>query len=72
MSVKENVSAKVGDIDEELVTQSLEKAGILDKIQSYEHGIDSIMLSLIEDEGVVLSGGENQKLSIARALYKAN
>ena len=29
-----------------------------------------MMLRVVEDEGVVLSGGENQKLAIARALYR--
>ena len=33
-------------------------------------GIDTPMLKAIEDDGVILSGGENQKLSIARALYR--
>ena len=33
-------------------------------------GIDSPMLKVIEEDGVVLSGGENQKLAIARALYR--
>src|SRR5690554_6282711 len=28
------------------------------------------MLKIIEDDGVVFSGGENQKLAIARALYR--
>ena len=37
-----------------------------------EHGIDSIMLKIIDENGVVLSGGENQKLLIAKALYKEN
>ncbi|NLJ94851.1 MAG: ABC transporter ATP-binding protein [Clostridiaceae bacterium] len=70
LSVKENVAATTGAINDQLVTSSLEKAGILPKIESYDHGIDSMMLRVVEDEGVVLSGGENQKLSIARALYK--
>ena len=30
------------------------------------------MLRVLDDDGMVLSGGENQKLSIARALYKVN
>lgn len=70
LKVKENVSASINDIDEELVIKSLEKAGLLNKINSFEKGINSTMLRVIKDDGVVLSGGENQKLSIARALYK--
>lgn len=70
LKVKDNVGAKVGYIDDELVIKSLKEAGIYDKIKSFEKGIDSVMLRVIEDDGLVLSGGENQKISIARALYK--
>lgn len=69
MPVKENVAVSE-DVDRELVEESLEKAGILEKIKSFEKGIDSYMLKVIEDDGLVLSGGENQKIAIARALYK--
>ena len=44
--------------------------GLGDKVRSLENGLDSIMLKNIDERGIVLSGGENQKLAIARALYK--
>ncbi|NLB42259.1 MAG: ATP-binding cassette domain-containing protein, partial [Clostridiales bacterium] len=50
--------------------ESLEKAGLWEKVSTLPKGIDSPMLKVIEDDGVILSGGENQKLSIARALYR--
>lgn len=68
--VKENVAGTHDHIHEERVEELLDQVGLLEKIQSYDKGIDSMMLRVIEDEGLVLSGGENQKLSIARALYK--
>ncbi|NLJ89563.1 MAG: ABC transporter ATP-binding protein [Clostridiales bacterium] len=70
LTIAQNVAVSLGDIDKELVEESLKKAGLWGKIESYKNGIDSMMLRVVEDEGVVLSGGENQKLAIARALYR--
>ncbi len=70
LTIASNVAVSTEDIKEDLVEESLKKAGLWGKIKSYPKGIDSIMLRVVEDDGVVLSGGENQKLAIARALYK--
>lgn len=47
-----------------------EKAGLLEKINSLPHGRDTMMFKQFDKEGVELSGGEQQKMAIARALYK--
>lgn len=47
-----------------------EKAGLLDKINSLPKGRDTMMFKQFDKEGVELSGGEQQKMAIARALYK--
>ena len=70
LTIAENVAATDTDIDRERVIESLKKAGLWEKVSSLPKGIDSPMLKVIEEDGVVLSGGENQKLSIARALYR--
>lgn len=70
LTVKENIASSTDDIDEELVKESLEKLGLLEKINTFDKGIETMMLRVIDDEGMVLSGGENQKISIAKALYK--
>jgi len=57
-------------IDEEALVEALKKAGIYDKIQRLERGIDTSLYKNFDKEGVELSGGEMQKLAIARALYK--
>lgn len=72
LTVKENVAAASEHIDEERVVEVLKQVGLYDKIESFEKGIDSTMLRVLEDDGLVLSGGENQKLSIARAMYREN
>ncbi len=49
---------------------AMKAAGIWDKISSLENGIDTHLMKGIYDDGVDLSGGEMQKLVLARAIYK--
>lgn len=51
--------------------EALRHAGIWEKIESLPKGIHSPVTKAIEDDGVLFSGGENQKICIARALYKS-
>lgn len=69
-TVAENVAADIKDIDRCRVKDKLEEVGLLQKIESLPKGIDTMMYKIIDEDGIVLSGGENQKLIIARALYK--
>ena len=50
--------------------EAMRKAGILEKIESLPHGMDNHLMKGIYDDGVDLSGGEMQKLMLARAIYK--
>jgi ATP-binding cassette subfamily B protein/ATP-binding cassette subfamily C protein len=43
---------------------------LLEKIEALDKGLDTYLYKLYEEDGVELSGGESQKLAIARALYK--
>ena len=70
VTIKENVAASSKDIDEKRVEMVLRQVGLWDKISQYEKGIDQMLLKIIDEDGAVLSGGENQKLMIARALYR--
>ena len=70
VTVAENVAQSTGSIDLSLVKSCVEKAGLTDKIQSLPNGFDTILGRNIYDEGVELSGGETQRLMLARALYK--
>lgn len=68
-SVGENVAASV-DYDEEKVWSSLEKAGMLERVKAMPKGLKTPVYKDFEEDGVEISGGEAQKLAIARALYK--
>ncbi len=68
-SVGENVSAEV-DYDEEKVWSSLEKSGMLERVKSMPERLKTPVYKDFEEDGIEISGGEAQKLAIARALYK--
>ena len=58
------------DIDDERVLHCLKRAGLQDKVDSLREGVATQLTKLLFSEGIELSGGENQKLMLARALYK--
>lgn len=67
----ENVSMKEPErTDRERALACLLQAGMEEKINSLEKGIDTEILKVLHEDGVDLSGGEKQKLALARALYK--
>lgn len=71
VSVACNVSAlPVEETDREKVQQVLEQAGLWEKIQSLPQGMDTRLIRSVQDDASDLSGGETQKLALARALYK--
>lgn len=64
-SVKDNVLLG-RDLPDEKIVDALKKAGIYKKIDSLPYGIDTILTKEFDDEGVILSGGEFQKIVCAR------
>ncbi len=52
------------------VQRCLETAGILDKVKELPRGVESQFGKTIYDDGIDFSGGEVQKLLLARALYR--
>lgn len=68
-SIAENVAASE-IFDEARVWDAIRRAGLSDKVNRLEKGLATPLLKVIEDNGLELSGGENQKLALARALYK--
>lgn len=70
-SIAENVACtNVDNIDNDNVLESIAKAGMSDKINSLENGVNTLLFKILDSAGVEFSGGENQKLSLARGLYK--
>lgn len=68
-SIAENV-AGTQDYDEQKVWAALEKAGMKERVERYKRGIRQPLFHDFDSEGTNLSGGEGQKLAIARAAYK--
>ncbi len=66
----QNVSLREKEMDREKIRSSLEKVGLWDAVCRLPQGMDSMMMNLEEDGGTALSGGQQQKLLMARALYK--
>lgn len=65
----ENVAGRT-QYDRELVTQCLTQAGAMDRVEKMDQGLDTYLYKNLEKKGVEVSGGEAQKIAIARALYK--
>ena len=52
--------------DEERVIEALRKVGLYEKIMGLPDGINTILTKEFSNDGIELSGGERQKLAIAR------
>lgn len=70
VTVKENVAQCVDGIDETRVWQCIDKAGLTEKIRSLPKGIETHLGRRVFKDGVEFSGGQTQRLMLARALYK--
>ncbi len=69
-SIRENVGCASEGVEDKKVRLALEKVGLGQKVEGFENGLDQMLLKVIDENGTDFSGGERQKLSIARGLYK--
>lgn len=71
MTIKENVlMGRHYEEEDRLVETALKKSGVYDKVMSLPKGIHTMMTKEYEEDGAVLSGGESQKLAVARTFAR--
>ena len=59
-----------GKAEETAVTEALCKSGFGDRIETLPNGLATGLTTEFDEKGVNLSGGESQKVAIARAFYR--
>ncbi len=73
MSVKENVvmGENIPEAEkEDRVKEALELSGAYDKVMTLKNGMGTTLTNEFDEDGAVLSGGESQKIVVARAFVK--
>lgn len=69
-SVKENIILDEGNGVKEKLDYAVEKSGVKEYIEKKRNGLDTYVYKIFDETGFEPSGGEGQKIAIARALYK--
>ena len=69
-TIAANVAQDSEGIDMERVKGCAEKAGLTGKIESLKDGYETYLNREVYEDAILLSGGETQRLMLARALYK--
>ena len=69
-TIEENISCRESGADENRVNYLIDEVGMRDKIDTLPEGIHSRFGKEYDEDGVELSGGQGQKIAIARDLYK--
>ena len=70
-TVKENVLLDFAEKGEDIaVKEALQKSGFSERLENLSDGLHTQLTTEFEEDGVNLSGGEGQKLAVARVFYK--
>jgi len=70
-SIEQNVAGCVEEeIDPERLKSSLQRAGLWEKVSGLTQGTKTCITQELDEGGIQFSGGETQKLLLARAIYK--
>lgn len=69
-TIAENISCQDKNADNDKINRLIEEVGLSEKIASLKEGINSRFGKEYDKNGIEMSGGEGQKIAIARALYK--
>lgn len=65
----QNVAASM-EYDEERVSECVVRSGMGERVKDMPHGLETCLYKDFDEEGVEISGGEAQKIELARAIYK--
>lgn len=69
LTVADNISAN-DECDKDMLNSALDKANIKDRIEAMPQKEKTYLYKDLDKSGVEISGGEAQKLALAKALYK--
>ena len=69
-SIAENISSQAKECDVAEVNRLIGEVGLAEKVKELPLGIESRFGKEYDEEGIEMSGGQAQKIAIARALYK--
>lgn len=70
VTVAQNIAQSVSDIDPARLAACVERAGLTQVLSELPDGMDTMLGKIMGDHGIELSGGQLQRLMLARALYK--
>lgn len=68
-SIRENIVFNK-NTDEEKLYECIKKSGLAGKVSALPNGVETVIYKRLDDNGIEFSGGEGQKLALARAIYK--
>lgn len=69
-TIAENVSCQQKNADQKEINRLIKEVGLEEKVNELPNGIESRFGKDYDEEGIEMSGGQSQKIAIARALYK--
>lgn len=69
MSIRDNIVLN-GIFEQDRLDMAIENSGLKERISILADGVETYLFRAFEPEGIVLSGGEEQKLACSRAYYR--